>query len=125
MTYEVVKRMEISAAHMLDLPYQSKCRSLHGHNWIITVHIRSETLDESGMVYDFTHIKSEVQDRLDHQYLNDILNMNPTAENIAKWVHDRIPGCFRVDVQESEGNVASYLDRGPRLRREGQGRLQG
>ena len=109
--YEVTKRMEISAAHQLDLDYESKCRSLHGHNWIVTVHVRSETLDRNGMVCDFTKIKSEIHGRLDHQYLNDALGMNPTAENIARWVHDRIPGCFRVDVQESEGNVASYMDR--------------
>ena len=48
--YRVIKRMEISGAHRLSLPYESKCRGLHGHNWIITVFCKSETLDENGMV---------------------------------------------------------------------------
>ena len=33
--YEVKKRFEISAAHKLDLDYDSKCTNFHGHNWII------------------------------------------------------------------------------------------
>ena len=41
--------------------------------------------------------------------LNEVLpNMNPTAENIAKWIHDNVPYCVKVQVQESEGNVAIY-----------------
>ena len=60
------------------------------------------------MVIDFTHIKREVQDKLDHKFLNDVVPFNPTAENIAKWVCDQIPNCYRVSVQESEGNVATY-----------------
>ena len=106
--YYITKRMEIAGAHRLTLPYSSKCRDLHGHNWIITVHCRAEELDESGMVCDFTELKRLVHDRLDHKFLNDVVSVNPTAENIAKWICDRVPNCWRVDVQESEGNVASY-----------------
>ena len=47
--YRVIKRIEISGAHKLSLPYESKCRGLHGHNWIITVFCQSETLDENGI----------------------------------------------------------------------------
>ena len=106
--YTVTKRLEIAGAHYLDLPYVSKCRNLHGHNWIITVTCQSEKLNECGMVTDFALIKKEISDRLDHQYLNNIFNFNPTAENIAKWIHDVIPNCTKVSVQESEGNIATY-----------------
>lgn len=106
--YEVTKRMEIAGAHRLALPYESKCNNFHGHNWIIIVRCRAETLNDAGMVCDFTHIKRDIQDALDHKCLNDILPFNPTAENIAKWICDRIPNCYRVEVQESEGNIASY-----------------
>lgn len=77
--------MEISASHSLKLSYRSKCENLHGHNWIITVYCRSEVLNEDGMVVDFTHIKETVMGRLDHQNLNEVVSLNPTAENIARW----------------------------------------
>ena len=104
----VKKRMEIAGAHRLNLNYESKCANLHGHNWIVTVWCKSQTLDANGMVIDFTHIKREVQDKLDHKFLNDVVPFNPTAENIAKWVCEQIPHCYRVSVQESEGNIATY-----------------
>lgn len=106
--YYVSKRLEISAAHRLDLPYTSKCTTMHGHNWIITVFCRAEELNANGMVVDFTDIKRTVLDCLDHCCLNDVLPFNPTAENIARWVCERIPHCYRVEVQESEGNAAAY-----------------
>ncbi|MBD5239535.1 MAG: 6-carboxytetrahydropterin synthase [Bacteroidales bacterium] len=107
--YIVTKRLEISACHRLQLSYPSKCTNLHGHNWIITVTCQSRTLNSDGMVEDFTAIKEMVQGRLDHADLNAVLPFNPTAENIARWICEQIPTCVRVDVQESEGNVASYL----------------
>ncbi len=106
--YYVTKRLEISAAHRLCLDYESKCTQLHGHNWIITVHCRAEKLNANGMVVDFTDIKRTVLGSLDHCCLNDVLPFNPTAENIARWVCENVENCYRVDVQESEGNTASY-----------------
>ena len=106
--YYVSKRMEIAGAHNLKLPYESKCSNVHGHNWIVTVHCKSQYLNEAGMVCDFTHIKKQIHDQLDHKYLNDIVDFNPTAENMAKWICDNVPNCYKVDVQESEGNIATY-----------------
>lgn len=106
--YYITKRIEISAAHRLTLSYDSKCTCLHGHNWIITVHCRAEQLNSDGMVTDFTRIKTAVTDLLDHTCLNDVLPFNPTAENIARWICEQVENCYRVDVQESEGNTASY-----------------
>ena len=108
--YEVRKRLEISAAHKLKLDYVSKCSNLHGHNWIIDVYLRSETLDNNGMVMDFTEIKEKITKKFDHQVINEIVDFNPTAENLAKYICDLLaPKCYRVDVQESENNVASYI----------------
>ena len=107
--YTVTKRIEVSGAHSLRLPYESKCRNLHGHNWLIDVTCQSETLNEDGMVLDFVKIK-EIVGRLDHANINEVLgdDINPTAENIAKWICDSVPLCVKVSVQESEGNVAVY-----------------
>lgn len=106
--YYVTKRIEISAAHSLELDYESKCTRFHGHNWIITVYCKARELNQNGMVTDFSDIKRLVTDHLDHACLNDVFDFNPTAENIARWICDKVANCYRVDVQESEGNIASY-----------------
>lgn len=106
--YYVTKRMEVAGSHSLKLSYESKCKKLHGHNWIITVFCRASQLNADGMVCDFKHIKNKIHDKLDHGNLNEILPFNPTAENIAKWIVDSIPECYKASVQESEGNTAIY-----------------
>lgn len=106
--YYVTKKLEISAAHYLKLSYDSKCTNLHGHNWIITVSCRSKELNIDGMVCDFTQIKQLIQEKLDHTLLNDVLPFNPTAENLARWIVEQVPFCYRAEVQESEGNMAVY-----------------
>lgn len=121
--YKVSKRIEVAGAHKLNLDYESKCENLHGHNWIITIHCAADQLDDNGMVVDFTHIKSSIHAELDHKYINDVLdgNINPTAENIAHWIYAKLnldenimpyACCYKVEVQESEGNVATYVDLG-------------
>ena len=100
--------MEVAAAHSLHRSYPSKCENLHGHNWVIIVHCRARELNADGMVTDFTHIKERVLNQLDHRNLNEVLPFNPTAENIARWVCEQVENCYRVEVQESEGNTAIY-----------------
>jgi 6-pyruvoyltetrahydropterin/6-carboxytetrahydropterin synthase len=106
--YYVQKKIEISASHQLELDYESKCCRMHGHNWIITVFCRARQLDRNGMVVDFSEIKRKIKGPLDHQFLNDVLPFNPTAENIARWCTEQIPQCYKAVVQESEGNIAIY-----------------
>lgn len=106
--FYVSKRMEIAGSHRLELDYPSKCSELHGHNWIVTVHCKARELNQNGMVVDFTKIKEMVHAKLDHKNLNEVLNFNPTAENIAVWICSQVPYCYRVEVQESEGNVVVY-----------------
>lgn len=113
--YKVSKRMEIAGAHNLKLPYESKCQNVHGHNWIVTVHCQSHKLTEYGMIVDFAKVKEEIHSVLDHSYINDVVApLNPTAEIMAKWICDKVSAicevgyCYKVEVQESEGNIATY-----------------
>ena len=80
----------------LELSYESKCRRLHGHNYIITVYmVRRDQLNKDGMVYDFKHVKDRVHDYLDHGYLNELLPFNTTAENMSRWIVERLPSATR------------------------------
>lgn len=107
--YIVEKTFTISAAHRLELNYESPCRQWHGHNWKIKVTCVAQELDDNGMVIDFKKIKQLGENRLDHSVLNkELQGMNPTAENIARWITEVVPHCVRAAVQETEGNVAIY-----------------
>lgn len=126
--FEIKKTFEVAIAHKLDLPYESKCSKLHGHNLIITIYCASEELDDCGMVVDFTIVKELISNVIDHSSLSNVdcpkcshrvisssipkttLEVNPTAEILAHWICTKIERCYRVDVQESEGNIASYID---------------
>ena len=77
--YYVQKTMEIAGCHRLNLSYPSKCSSLHGHNWIITVYCKAPTLNADGMVFDFTRAKEKIHGYLDHGNFNELLPFNPTA----------------------------------------------
>ena len=88
--YYISKRIEISAAHRLELPYASKCANLHGHNWIVTVHCASPVLNEAGI--DLMLCGH------DHRY-----SFHPAGERDAKFpivVNDN-RSCVRCDVADS------------------------
>ncbi|MDR2077961.1 MAG: 6-carboxytetrahydropterin synthase QueD [Rickettsiales bacterium] len=106
--YFIVKTVEVAACHRVTSERGSKCENLHGHNWIITVHCKSDRLDEDGMVVDFSQIKKIISDKLDHKNLNDVFNFSPTSENIAKWLVEHIPFCYRASVRESSSSEAIY-----------------
>lgn len=122
--FEVSVVMSFSSAHNLR-GYRGKCEALHGHNWKVEATIASLRLDKLGMVVDFTAIKEslkKVLSALDHAYLNDVApfdRVNPTSENIARFVYQglkkdfRRPGLkvARVKVWETETSVAVYFEK--------------
>lgn len=106
--FRVTREIDFCYGHRL-LNYDGKCKYLHGHNGRAVIAIQGETLDARGMVLDFSDIKRVVaqwiDDNLDHRMIlhrNDpavqvlermgepmyLLDVNPTAENIAKLIFD-------------------------------------
>ena len=120
--YELDILRDFSAAHRL-VGYNGLCSALHGHNWTVQVFIRAKELDGIGIAADFTVIKRELTAILadyDHKYLNelpDFQGVNPTSENIARILFERldravkIPGVTldRVRVCESPTSGATYI----------------
>lgn len=104
--YYTKTKVTISAAHNLNLDYSSRCVNTHGHNWEITVYCKSYQLNSDGMVVDFNKIK-EVVRRLDHININLVI-LQPTAENIAKYLADQIVECYKVKIKETDNNTVIY-----------------
>jgi 6-pyruvoyltetrahydropterin/6-carboxytetrahydropterin synthase len=132
MMFRVTKEIRFCYGHRL-LDYAGKCRHLHGHNGRAVIALEAETLDALGMVTDFTVIKQVlgkwIDDAFDHRMLlhkNDPiipelrrqgepfveLDVNPTAENIAKLIFDRAASqglpVVEVTLWESESSFATY-----------------
>ena len=86
---------DFASAHTLR-DYPGACSRMHGHNWKIEAEVQATQLNEIGMAIDFKEIKREVRaiaDELDHRYLNDLApfqDINPTAENIARYFFQRL-----------------------------------
>ena len=106
--YYVSKTIEVAFAHKLSLNYESKCTNLHGHNAQVTVYCRVAELNENGMVIDFYELKRIVKHLFDHKYANEQVPFNPTSENLARWICEAVPNCYKVKFQESGNNVAVY-----------------
>lgn len=89
----VSKEFTFDSAHHLH-EYEGKCTQLHGHTYKLQVVMMGKP-DYRGLVIDFSEIKRIVRerviDRLDHQYLNEVLPpMNTTAENMVVWMYEQI-----------------------------------
>lgn len=109
-TYTVTKQIDFCYGHRL-LNYDGKCKNLHGHNAKVEIDIATDQLDKRGMAYDFGEIKKAVKswidETLDHRMLLNqqdpivailqkmdepifLLPQNPTAENIAQLIFEKI-----------------------------------
>lgn len=130
--FSVTKRIEFCYGHRL-MNYDGVCRHPHGHNAVVEIDLRADTLDQRNMVADFNDIKRIVKgwiDReLDHkmilrkddplaaalQKMGDpvyLLDSNPTAERIAQLIFDKsrehgLP-VARVTVWETPTSWATY-----------------
>jgi 6-pyruvoyltetrahydropterin/6-carboxytetrahydropterin synthase len=100
----ISKEFTFDSAHHLHC-YEGKCQNLHGHTYRLQV-IMSGRTDDRGITIDFSDVKSitkrHVIDRLDHQYLNDVLPlMNTTAENMVVWIYEQIQAALELEYTDS------------------------
>ena len=115
--YKISKQFFFSAAHQLrGLPADHPCTRLHGHNYVVTVHLRSRELNSLGFVRDYNElrvVKEYIDSELDHRNLNDIMApLNSSAENLAKMIYDHckplLPELYAIEVSETPKTSAIY-----------------
>jgi 6-pyruvoyltetrahydropterin/6-carboxytetrahydropterin synthase len=91
--YEVTVEAGFSSGHYLR-NYHGKCENPHGHNYRVLVTLAGAELDETGLLLDFKLLKDllkPVVEYLDHKMINDLApftELNPSAENIARYFYD-------------------------------------
>jgi len=106
-----------NAAHYLK-GYNDKCSELHGHSWKICVWVQAEENKKNsiGLLWDFNNLK-KIIDSLDHKSLNNILNVNPTVENLVLFIYNELkkndPDLeFKVRIYESITKKESFCETG-------------
>ncbi len=101
--FEVSVEQTFAAGHALR-NYKGKCENVHGHNYRVRVTIAGEQLDPTGLLVDFLEVKRVMGDAieyLDHRFINDLPpfdELNPSAENIAKYFYDRVSTGLKGEV---------------------------
>ncbi|HTU19049.1 MAG TPA: 6-carboxytetrahydropterin synthase [Gemmataceae bacterium] len=130
--FSVTREITFCYGHRL-LDYDGKCRHLHGHNGKAVITLAADTLDPLGMVVDFSRLKRVVggwiDEQLDHKMLlhkDDpllgflrqhgepvyVLDVNPTAENIARLIFDYTASqgfpVIEVKLWETDSCFATY-----------------
>jgi 6-pyruvoyltetrahydropterin/6-carboxytetrahydropterin synthase len=130
--FRVTRELFFCYGHRL-LNYDGKCRHLHGHNGRAVITLEADGLDTLGMVVDFSRLKQGVggwiDTHLDHKMLlhkDDpmlpllkqqgepvfVLDVNPTAENIARLIFEQTARqgfpVVEVSLWETENCFATY-----------------
>lgn len=129
----ISRKAHFNAAHRLyrkDWSFEKndsvfgKCNNVnfHGHNYELIVSVTGEIDPETGYVMDIKLlsdiIKEEVEDPFDHKNLNvdvtDFAELNPTAENIAVVIWNKIKKRIKDNQQlevvlyETPRNFVTY-----------------
>lgn len=88
--FTISKDFSFSASHVLEgLPEGHQCGRLHGHNYVIRLELSGSTLDHQGFLLDYGHMKpfgAWLDDNLDHRHINDVLDFQPSSENMARFL---------------------------------------
>ena len=105
--YVVKIQARFESAHFLR-SYRGISEPLHGHSYLVEAELAAPDggLDDDDLAIDFVASKRELErlaKALDYGCINDVPpfdEINPSAENIARWFHDELTNCLT-----SEGAV--------------------
>jgi len=120
--YAVEKKFNFAAAHALEhLDQDHPCTTIHGHNYVLTVRIEADQLDDTGFVIDFAVLSKDLKhdiDAIDHSFMittntsfkDEIKNIsvcrkiftfpewceNTSSEYVCKYFHYRVKKILEI-----------------------------
>jgi 6-pyruvoyltetrahydropterin/6-carboxytetrahydropterin synthase len=93
-----------TASHQLTLP-DGLHEPVHNHEWSVTAEVASEKLNDIAVVMNFRELKALV-DNIIGEFDNHDLNKfsyfqqnNPSAENVARYIYDKLLTQLPEDVE--------------------------
>ncbi|WP_026928863.1 6-pyruvoyl trahydropterin synthase family protein [Glycomyces tenuis] len=114
----ITKEFHFSASHVLEgLPSWHPCSRMHGHNYVVVLELSApdHKLVPPGFVRDYNDLdkfKQWMDKTLDHRHLNEVMEVQPTSEVLARWIYDRwieeFPELTAVRVHETQKTTAEY-----------------
>lgn len=132
--YTITKEVYFCYGHRL-MHHAGKCRHLHGHSVKAAISVQQASLNEQGMVCDFSDIRDAVSayidEQLDHNFLlhkddpiiplleaqNErfwALDEHPTAEVLSKMIFQYLKqsgfNVVEVSLWETASSYASYQE---------------
>jgi len=120
--FRIGKTFKFEAAHYLrGLSQGHKCARAHGHSYTVEVMLTSDSLTPPGFVVDFAELgelRRFLDEEYDHRTLNDVLDVEPTAENLALKIYEwcakalDVPASCRIEsvrVHETATSWAEYV----------------
>ena len=132
--YSITKDIYFCYGHRL-MGHPGKCKHLHGHSVKAAITITAETLNDQGMVCDFSEVTQAAQnfidETLDHNFLLHrldplvpvlthakerflLVDEHPTAEFLARLIHGAIRAeglnVTKVTLWETTSASATYVE---------------
>jgi 6-pyruvoyltetrahydropterin/6-carboxytetrahydropterin synthase len=102
--YIVSIESSFTASHQLTLP-DGLDEPVHNHEWLVTAEVASEKLNDIAVVMNFRELKALVDnivgefDNLDLNKFSYFQQNNPSAENVARYIYDKLRNQLPKDVK--------------------------
>jgi 6-pyruvoyltetrahydropterin/6-carboxytetrahydropterin synthase len=113
---KVEKIFRFESAHHL-MNYCGPCEHTHGHSYLLIVGLKGPINRDTGMVIDYKELKNIVQkyiiDIFDHSNINDVMDCNPTAENMILFIWEKlekeglVKGLYEITLKETDSSIAT------------------
>lgn len=102
------RRIQFCSGHRVH-NHESKCRNLHGHNYVAFFHARAPELDSLGRVIDFSVLKEKLGTWIDKNWDHGFLFWKEDAE--AKSAMFVVPNqkIYEMPYNPTAENMAEYL----------------